>query len=112
MKSIRTELVALDTNEYIFAIRADPAFTACEQLLSEFIHELRIYLPLQVKQEAHANLTSEEQVTFYDIIASTRETVEDYIAPPTDLIGRYRLLGAKKGDAVIAAHLHRAGIRW
>ena len=49
---------------------------------------------------------------FYDILDAARESLTDYSTPRPTLIERYRNLGAKKGDIVIAAHLHAAGIRW
>lgn len=112
MSSIRTDLVALDTNIYIYGVRRTPGRTACAQILFEYLPDLRVYVPKEVISELHRNLLPEEQTAVYDAFDEALEVALDYEPPPQSLLAHYRSLGAKKGDAIIAAHLHGAGIRW
>ena len=57
MNSIRDELISLDTNESIFALRKDATHPACETLLFDKLDELKIHLPLQILLELQHNLT-------------------------------------------------------
>jgi hypothetical protein len=47
VNSIRGEAVALDTNVFIFALRKEPNFPACETLLFDKLSALQVYMPLQ-----------------------------------------------------------------
>ena len=60
MNSIRDELISLDTNEFIFALRKDATNPACETLVFDKLDELKIHLPLQILLELQHNLTDEE----------------------------------------------------
>ena len=60
MYSIRGEAIALDTNVFIFALRKEPDFPACETLLFDKLHELKVYMPLQIFVELQRNLTGSE----------------------------------------------------
>src|SRR5690349_6000891 len=112
MSSIRNEPVAIDSNEYIFAIRGDPEYAACQELLFEHLDTLRVLVPQQIIVEVHRNLHPEELKSFYDLLETADEVLWDYSNPPVELIQRYEALGAKKGDAAITAHLHIAGVNW
>ena len=112
MSSIQSELIALDTNVYAFGIARDAAHPACQRLLFEEIHRIGLFVPYRVIAEIHRILPPEALAMFYDILDAARESLTDYSTPRPTLIERYRNLGAKKGDIVIAAHLHAAGIRW
>ena len=48
MNFIHGETVALDTNVFIFALRKEPTFPACETLLSDKLTTLRVYMPRQI----------------------------------------------------------------
>ena len=60
MISIRGEKVALDTNVWIFALRKDPNFEACETLVFDKLHELQTHVPLQILLELQRNLAPDE----------------------------------------------------
>jgi hypothetical protein len=112
MNSIPTEPIALDTNIYALGIRGTPGFGKCSEFLYTFIPKVRLFLPLEVVTEIHRNFLPEEQETVYDILGSAIEVVRDYSSTDQTLVTHYEVRGAKKGDAVIAAQLHTAGIRW
>jgi hypothetical protein len=40
--------VALDTNVFVFALRKEANYPACETLLFDKLNELQVYVPLQV----------------------------------------------------------------
>ena len=48
MNSIRGETVALDPNVFIFALRKEPNFPACETQLFDKLNAIRVYMPLQI----------------------------------------------------------------
>jgi hypothetical protein len=60
VNSIRGEAVALDTNVFIFALRKEPDFPACETLLFDKLNALQVYVPLQILLELQHNLTASE----------------------------------------------------
>ena len=60
MNSIRGEAVALDTNVFIFALRKEPNYPACETLLFDKLTALQVYMPLQIFLELQRNLTASE----------------------------------------------------
>ena len=60
MNSIRGEVVALDTNVFIFALRKEPNYPACETLLFDKLPALQVYMPLQIFLELQRNLTASE----------------------------------------------------
>ena len=60
MSSIHDETVALDTNVFIFALRRDPKYSACEILLFDKLSELKVYVVLQVLLELQRNLSEED----------------------------------------------------
>jgi predicted nucleic acid-binding protein len=112
VNSIRDEAVALDTNEFIFALRRDPDHPACEILLFDKLNQLHVYIPLQVLIELQRKLGSDEMRGV--LLALTKAIVVDWDYAPAslELIARWEERGAKKGDAVIAAHLEAAGVRY
>jgi hypothetical protein len=105
VNSIRDEVVALDTNEFIFAIRRDPRYPACETLLFDRLNDLRVHVPLQVLIELQRNLTQEEMRGILLALTKAAAVGWDYAPAPPELVRQWELRGAKKGDAVIAAHL-------
>lgn len=60
MNSIRDELLSLDTNEFIFALRREASHPACETLLFDKLNELQLYVPLQILIELQRNLRDQE----------------------------------------------------
>ena len=112
MNSIRDELISLDTNEFIFALRKDATNPACETLVFDKLDELKIHLPLQILLELQHNLTDEEMRRVLLAVMKAKAVTRDYAPAPLELVKRWEQRGAKKGDAVIAAHLEVADVRY
>jgi len=112
VNSIRHEAVALDTNVFVFALRKEAAYPACETLLFDKLSELQVYLPLQIFVELQRNLTSGEMRGVLHALLRAKTVTWDYTPAPAELIARWEQEGAKKGDAVIAAHLETAKVRY
>jgi predicted nucleic acid-binding protein len=110
MNSIQDEVIALDTNEFIFALRQEPSHASCETLLFDKLPELRIYMPLQVLVELQRNLNLDEMRGIFLVLNRSKTIQWDYAPAPLPLIAKWEGKGAKKGDAVIAAHLENAKI--
>ncbi len=106
------ELVALDTNQFIFALRRTAAYPACEILLFDKLPELQIYMPLQVLIELQRNLNMDEMRGVFLALNQSKAIQSDYKPPPRNLIAEWEKRGAKKGDAVIAAHLESAQVKY
>ena len=111
MSSIRGETVALDTNVFIFALRKEPDYPACETLLFDKLPALQVYMPLQIFLELQRNLTASEMRRVVRALTMARAVTWDYAPARMDLIRQWEQRGAKKGDAVITAHLEGATIR-
>ncbi len=112
MPSIRSEAVALDTNVFIFALRKEPNYPACETLLFDKLSALQVYMPLQIFLELQRNLTGSEMRRVVRALAMAHTVTWDYAPARMDLIRQWEQRGAKKGDAVITAHLEAATIRY
>lgn len=112
MNSIRDEIVAFDTNVFLFALRKHPSYPACEMLVFDKLSELKVYFPLQVFVELQRNLHNDEMRGLLRALLRAKTVTWDYAPPPTELIARWEQQGAKKGDAVIAAHLEAAKTRY
>lgn len=110
MNSIHDEVVALDTNVFIFALRKQSHYPACEILLFDRLSELTVYVPLQVFVELQHNLTNDEMHGIVRALTRAKTVTWDYSPAPLQLVKQWEQLGAKKGDAVIAAHLEVANI--
>lgn len=112
MPSIRSEAVALDTNVFIFALRKEPNYPACETLLFDKLSALQVYMPLQIFLELQRNLTGSEMRRVVRALAMAHTVTWDYAPARMDLIRQWEQRGAKKGDAAITAHLEGAAIRY
>jgi predicted nucleic-acid-binding protein len=112
VSSIRGETVALDTNIFIFALRKDPNYPACETLLFDKLPALQVYMPLQIFLELQRNLTASEMRRVVRALTMAQAVTWDYAPARIDLIRRWEQRGAKKGDAAITAHLEDAAIRY
>ena len=112
MNSIRDELISLDTNEFIFGLRKDVSRPACEILVFDKLSELRIHLPLQILLELQHNLTDEETRRVLLAVMKAKAVTWDYAPAPLELVQTWQHRGAKKGDAVIAAHLEIAQVSY
>lgn len=112
MNSIRNETVALDTNEFVFALRQESSYPACRILLFDKLNELKVYVPLQVLIELQRNLSNDEMRSVLLALTKARAVVWDYVPAPSELVMQWKQRGAKKGDAVIAAHLEASNIRY
>ena len=112
MNSIRGETVALDTNVFIFALRKEPNYPECETLLFDKLTALQVYMPLQIFLELQRNLTASEMRRVVRALTMAQAVTWDYAPARMDLIRQWEQRGAKKGDAVITAHLEVATIRY
>ena len=112
MSRIRNERVALDSNAYIFGVRTDPAHPGCAAILRDHLDLLSVFVPLQVQLELQSNLSAAEMHELYALLADARELAWNYEPPPAELVGKYEMLGAKKGDARICAELDQAAVGW
>ena len=112
MSDIRNDYVALDTNVCIFAVTGDIDWPACEELVFERLPLLNVFIPPQVLKELHHNLDDTEIRALLAAVRTARERRIEYWEAPNILIKKYEALGAKKGDALVAAELDIAGIRW
>ena len=112
MSSIRTEWVALDTNEFIYAVRRTPGEEASVELVWERLYDLRVFVPHQVFAELQDNFTTREQAEFQTVLRTAQDWHISYVPAEASLTDLHRRKGAKKGDALIAAELDAAGVRW
>jgi hypothetical protein len=112
VSSIRGETIALDTNVFIFALRKEPGYPACETLLFDKLPALRVYMPLQIFLELQRNLTASEMRRVVRALTMAQAVTWDYAPARLDLIQQWEQRGAKKGDAAITAHLEGAVIRY
>ena len=112
MISIRGEKVALDTNVWIFALRKGPDFAACETLVFDKLHELQIHMPLQIFLELQRNLAPSEIRRLVHGLTLTQAVTWDYTPAQPELVRHWEQRGVQKGDAVIAAHLEEAAVRY
>ena len=102
----------LDTNVWIFALRKDPNFTACETLVFDRLHDLRLYMPLQIFIESQRNLASSEMRRMARGLTMTQAVTWDFTPARLDLVSQWKRRGVKKGDPVIAAHLEETAVRY
>lgn len=110
MSSIRTDRVALDTNEFIYAIRREQPDSVI--LVRERLPLIHLFIPLHVQLELQRNLTPAEMSEFFDLVAGARQLDWGYATVSRESVAQFELLGAKKGDAAICAELHAAGVNW
>ena len=107
---IHNALVGLDTNVFIFALRQDPDFPACETLLFDKLHMLNVYMPLQILLELQHSLSAAEMRGVLLALTKAKAITWDYAPAALASVMQWEQRGAKKGDAVIAAHLEANGI--
>lgn len=112
MSSIRDESAALDTNEIIFALRKDDAHLASQVLVFDKLSILRIYLPLPIFLELQRNLTRDEMRGALRALNKAKALTWDHVLAPPEAVEQWQRRGAKKGDAVIAAHLELKSIQY
>jgi predicted nucleic acid-binding protein len=110
MNSIQNDWIALDTNEFIFALKGDTSHPSCELLIFEKLSQLKVYVPLQVILELQRNLTPQEMRDVFTALNRAKAIYWDYSLAQSDLIAAWKQQGAKKGDAVIIAHLQTANV--
>jgi hypothetical protein len=102
----------LDTNVFIFALRKEPDYPACETLLFDKLPALQVYMPLQIFLELQRNLTASEMRRVIRALTMAQAVTWDYAPARMDRIRHWEQHEAKKGDAVITAHLEGATIRY
>ena len=97
---------------FVFALRKEAAYPACETLLFDKLSDLQVYIPLQIFVELQRNLTGDEMRGVLRALLRAKTVTWDYAPARAELIARWEYQGAKKGDAVIAAHLEAAQVRY
>jgi hypothetical protein len=102
----------LDTNVFIFALRKEPGYPACEILLFDRLPALQVYIPLQIFLELQRNLTASEMRRVARALTMAQAVTWDYAPARLDRIRQWEQRGVKKGDAAITAHLEGAAIRY
>ena len=102
----------LDTNEFLFALRKEVRYPACETLLFDMLNSLHVFMPLQILVELQRNLRPDEMRGLLLALSRSKTIQWDYVPVSLHLIEQWEQRGAKKGDAVIAAHLESAGVRY
>lgn len=111
MSTLPTDLVAFDTNVFIFGIRT-PKRPSCEAVLFEVVPHLCIQVPNQVRDELQRNLNNREFQIVRAVLQEAKELIWDYDSPLLERIQFWESRGAKKGDAVIAASLEIANVKF
>ena len=106
------EFIALDTNQYVLALRRDPRFPNCASLLFQHVDKLCVHVPLQVLKELHRNLSRRELRRVFGALEVAQECRIDYALGDIGRVTHWEQMGAKKGDAVIVAQLEAAGVRF
>jgi len=69
-------------------------------------------MPLQILVELQRNLTANEMRGLLLALNRSKTIQYDYAPVSLDLVIPWERRGAKKGDAVIAAHLESAGVHY
>src|SRR4029079_18123689 len=70
-----------------------------------------VFMPREIVRELRRNLLPRELQAVLAQLRQAADVYWDVSGPPEATIKHYGGLGAKKGDAVIAAHLDASGIR-
>ena len=112
MNSIRDEVVALDTNEFIFALRRDADHPACEILLFDKLNQLHVYMPLQVLIELQRQLRTSEM---RDVLLALTKAKAVKLGLRSCSVRTGIAVGAtwsKKGRRSDCCHLEAAAIRY
>src|SRR5437879_8042059 len=76
------------------------------------LDQLKVHLPLQILLELQHNLTDEETRRVLLAVMKAKAVTWDYAPAPLELVRTWQHRGAKKGDAVIAAHLEIAQVSY
>lgn len=104
--TILSERVGLDTNVILLGLRKQDAHS--ERLVAH-LDRLRPAFPAQVLRELAANLTLDEMRRLHALLRLVPDSLLDWRAPPEEAVQRYRSLGCKRGDALIAAGIEAIG---
>ena len=107
-----TEWLALDTNEYILALRPEPLHMASQELFFGHIARLRVHMPLHVLRELNRNLSQAELNEAWGTLFEARDFQLGHATASAERMAFWHTRGAKKGDAIITAQLEAAGIRY
>ncbi|MGB3496291.1 MAG: type II toxin-antitoxin system VapC family toxin [Elainellaceae cyanobacterium] len=112
MSSIQAERVAIDTNEFIFALRDKPPHPFSKILVFSKLPELNLYMPFQVLAELQRNLIAQDMRRIFLLLRQAKSIQWDYTLPDAKVVAKWKSRGAKKGDAVITASLEIAGVQY
>jgi len=110
VNSIREAWIALDTNEFLFSIDPPAGRESCRELIFEGITGLHVFVPLQVSLELQHNLSPVNLRKLIRAVNGIADVRWDFTPAENDAVRRFEGLGARKGDAVIAAQLEQSAI--
>jgi hypothetical protein len=79
----------LDTNVFIFALRKEPDYPACETLLFDKLPALQVYMPLQIFLELQRHLTASEMRRVVRALTMAQAMTWDYTPARMDLIWQW-----------------------
>ena len=82
---------------FIFALRQEPNFPACEILLFDKLNEIRVYMPLQIFLELQRNLMASEMRRVVRALTMAQAVTWDYAPAQIDLIRQWERHGAREG---------------
>jgi hypothetical protein len=74
----------LDGSFFIFALRKEPNFPACETLLFDKLNEIRVYMPLQIFLELQRNLMASEMRRVVRALTMAQAVTWDYAPAQID----------------------------
>ncbi|MCP4709512.1 MAG: hypothetical protein GY869_12870 [Planctomycetes bacterium] len=93
-------LISLDTNIIIVGLRT---IGTPEDKLLRCLPDFPVRLARQVEEELRRNLPEVDMTRFYHMIYAGNSLSLAYSHPPAALVEKYKNLGLKKGDVLIAA---------
>lgn len=105
------EWIVLDTNIWVFGLRGQASKWACVEIL-ENLGFLKVQIPRQILLELRANLSRTEFDRFFDLInIYSDRLVSGWEKPNVRLVEKYKSLGCKTGDSVVAAHAEELEVK-
>ena len=103
--------VILDTNIWIFGLRNQPDRPACIEILRR-LNRLYVRIPRQILMELRANLNTEELNDLFHLVNRYPDRIDvHWNKAKSSLIHKYRQMGCKLGDAIVAAHVEAMSVK-
>lgn len=103
--NIRHDWIVLDTNVWIFGLSKQFGQSACAQIL-QGLNYLYVKIPRQILLELRENLSKDEFSKLFRNVNRYLDRIDiQWNKVNSLLIRKYKQLGCKLGDAVVAAHV-------